>query len=142
MERSGKYKLLNYIRIISILIHNIVVQLNPILSDVCLYDGTNYTVVIQNSTGIVLEEVVNSDSCNRGFCTANFPLLNMYSTITVTISASSIFGQSNATMITVDCIRLSTSNQVLLSLGVILLCIAILGILIVAIVCHSKKGTK
>ena len=96
-----------------------------------------------DSTGIVLEErVVNSDSCNHGFCSTNFSLLDMYSTITVTISASNIFGQSNATMITVDCIRLSTSNQVLLSLGVILLCIAILGVLVIVIVSHSKKGTN
>ena len=96
-------------------------------------------MIIRDSEGNELYQTeVSSNVCSdNGLCTvrnipADFPLEH----ITVTVTASNVFGESE---ISVTCVRLTTSNQVLLSLGVILSAIALLGcvILIVLIV---KKG--
>ena len=96
-------------------------------------------MVIRDIEGHELYQTeVNSSVCDDdGVCTvrnmpADFPLER----ITVTVTASNVFGESE---ISVTCVRLTTSNQVLLSLGVFFSAIASLGcvILIVLIV---KKG--
>ena len=65
--------------------------------------------------------------------------LEQYNMITVTVTASNVFGESNTTEISMTCVRLTDTNQALLSLGVVLSGIALLGcvILVVLIV---KKG--
>ena len=102
-------------------------------------------MVLRDSEGNELYQTeVNSNICSdNGLCTISITSdefsLEEYNMVTVTVRASNVFGESNSTEISVTCVRLTNTNQVLLSLGVILSGIALLAcvILILLIV---KKG--
>ena len=102
-------------------------------------------MVISDSEGNELYQTdVNSDVCNNeGLCTTSFIpddySLEQYNMITVTVRASNVFGESNSTEISVTCVRLTNINTVLLSLGVVLSCIALLGCVIL-IFLRIKNG--
>ena len=102
-------------------------------------------MVLRDGEGNELYQTeVNSNVCSdNGLCTISFSSdgfsLEQYNMITVTVTASNVFGESNTTEISMTCVRLTDTNQALLSLGVVLSGIALLGcvILVVLIV---KKG--
>ena len=102
-------------------------------------------MVIRDSEGNELYRTeVNSNVCNiEGLCTNNFIpddySLEQYTMITVSVTASNIFGESNSTEISVICVQLTNTNTVLLSLGVVLSGIALLGCVIL-ILLRSKNG--
>ena len=98
-------------------------------------------MVLRDSEGNELYQTkVNSSVCDDdGLCTVrNIPADFQLEHITVTVTASNVFGESNTTEISVTCVQLTTSNQVLLSLGVILSCIALLGCVILVVLIVNK----
>ena len=99
-------------------------------------------MVIRDSEGNELYQTeVNSNVCDDdGLCTvcnipADFPLEH----IIVSVTASNVFGESNSTEISVTCVRLTNTNTILLSLGVILSGIALLACVIL-ILLRIKNG--
>ena len=102
-------------------------------------------MVIRDSEGNELYRTeVNSNVCNiEGLCTISFIpdnySLEQYNMITVTVTASNVFGESNTAEISVTCVRLTNINTVLLSLGVVLSGIALLGCVIL-ILLSVKNG--
>ena len=102
-------------------------------------------MVIRDSEGNELYQTeVNSNVCNiEGLCTISFKpdnfSLEQYNMITVSVTASNVFGESNSTEISVTCVRLTNINAVLLSLGMVLSGIALLGCVIL-IMLRIKNG--
>ena len=102
-------------------------------------------MVIRDSEGNELYQTEdNSNICNdEGLCTTSFIpddfSLEQYNMITVTVTASNVFGESNTAEISVTCVRLTNINTVLLSLGVVLSGIALLGCVIL-ILLRIKNG--
>ena len=85
----------------------------------------NYTVVVTESSGVTVEQtVVTSDSCRNGRCSTNFTLSADQNYI-ISITAGSVFGRSGEASIDLICTRLTTANEVLLAVGVLLLIAAI-----------------
>ena len=100
----------------------------------CAYT-INYTVILEKSTGEIVEQrVVTSDSCRNGLCSTNFTLPADQNYI-ITVKDNSLFGQSDVASIDLICTKLTTANQVLLAIAVVVLCAAIVCMVII-----TKKG--
>ena len=107
----------------------------------------NYTILLLKSTGMLLaERVVTPNSCNEGLCTTNFSISENISdanqNYTVTVMTRSLFGTSEIAHASIElfCSRLTTANQVLLAIGVVLQIITISLCLLCVILIVKKKG--
>ena len=99
----------------------------------------NYTVVIEESTRMIVEQrVVTSDSCRNGLCSSNFTLPADQDYF-ISVRASNAIASSNSTML-MSCAELPT-KQGLLGAGVSVLIIVVL-FYILMIVCTAVQCYK
>ena len=71
-------------------------QAAPVISERCGFDPLlNYTVVLEDNTGMILDQrVVSSDSCNDS-CSISFSPSSLAETCRVGVRASNAFAQSD-----------------------------------------------
>ena len=115
-------------------------QPHPPFSESCGYDiSLDYTVVIEESTGVTVEQrVVTSDSCRSGLCSTSFTLSAVKNYI-ISVRAGSVFGQSGR--VEVACIYLTTTDLVLIVVGAVLLSVSVIGVFVLSI-CKMKVRSK
>ena len=84
--------------------------------------------------------ITSDDNCRNGLCSTSFTL-SADQSYNITVKAGSVFGQSLVASIDIICTRLTTANQVLLAIGVVVLSADIvICVCLMVMVIKTKKG--